>query len=653
MKADAMGVAVGHRDETIGQRRSWISRARPMKKRGLRFQSKLMLTFATTIALVTFALLFATEAKIKQTYLAQLTREFGLLIERLEESRESQTSEFRQLSEELATRPFVIQSLKGGAEKDAAEEFWKYYLQSIRTHPSGKPLEGTDRPGQRPSLSRSVVGQIGIVAIMTPEGEVRALPFPGSQNNGKPRQRRMLFSEKRAKADLKRVIDKDSQQTFYIPIESLDGREVVHKMVGTPVNDPDTGERLGLFLRSTLAETEAERSLERYQREFGNGDEVHTGTYVGGSIYSRGMDPELAERFDQVIDDHIVGESYPAEIRKEIPVGDEEYYLYLERLTEEGSLRPAYQVAAIPLTALRNDLEELRLRGSGIGLGVLLLGLLASWFLSRNLAVPVRELTSGTRAIQEGDLDHRVGVRSRDEIGELAESFNEMAEELKQKALYRELLGKVSDETVAHALVSGTLDLELGGEVKDVSVLFCDIRGFTGLTEHMHPGEVIEMLNEHMTAMTAIVRKHFGVVDKFVGDEIMALFGALKSYDNDALHAAECALEMIEERKRLNATNSPSIDIGIGVATGEVVAGCMGSTDRLNYTVLGARVNLAARLCSAAGKMEAVVDDATVSSIFPTPDTEILADLELKGFSASVHAHRLLSLKEPASLYSH
>ena len=157
----------------------------------------------------------------------------------------------------------------------------------------------------------------------------------------------------------------------------------------------------------------------------------------------------------------------------------------------------------------------------------------------------------------------------------------------------------------------------------------------------MNPSYVIDLLNNHMTAMTRIVREHYGVVDKFIGDEIMALFGALKSYDNDAENAARCALEMIAERERLNVGIKTPIEIGVGVATGEIVAGCMGSVDRLNYTVLGARVNLASRLCNAASGMEALIDDNTHQKIKGAVSSEDREDISLKGFSDSIQTWRL------------
>ena len=319
-------------------------------------------------------------------------------------------------------------------------------------------------------------------------------------------------------------------------------------------------------------------------------------------------------------------------------------------MTAKSSLRPAYQIAAFPLDQLHSDLADLRIRGSGIGAGVLILGLGICWFLAHSLSTPLKKLAKGTVEIRSGNLDHRVEVTSGDEVGELTASFNEMAEELKQKALFRELLGKVSDESVAQALVSGTLDLELGGELKEVTVLFCDIRGFTAMTEHMPPTDVVVMLNEHMTAMTEVVRSYYGVVDKFIGDEIMAVFGALKSYDDDSRLAVECALGMIQKRIELNQKRGVEINIGIGVATGEAVAGCMGSNDRLNYTVLGARVNLAARLCSAAGLMEVVIDDKTFESVREDANAKLLQDLKLKGLANSVAAYQIHALSERAEV---
>jgi len=232
-----------------------------------------------------------------------------------------------------------------------------------------------------------------------------------------------------------------------------------------------------------------------------------------------------------------------------------------------------------------------------------------------------------------------VPVHGRDEIGALAAAFNDMAAELAQKERYKLLLAQVSDPQVADALVHGRV--ALGGEVRQASVLFCDIRGFTALTEGMPPQEVIKLMNDHMTAMTRVVHAHHGVVDKFVGDLIMAIFGVPKSYGDDTRLAVDCALEMLAVRRRLNATAKQRMEMGIGIATGEMVAGCMGSDNRLNYTVLGERVNLASRLCSKAGVAELLIDEATYAGLHGACEAEPVKPMPLKGFRQPVAAFRL------------
>jgi class 3 adenylate cyclase len=283
--------------------------------------------------------------------------------------------------------------------------------------------------------------------------------------------------------------------------------------------------------------------------------------------------------------------------------------------------------------------RELRIQILGFSAVAMLGALILSLIISHGLATPLRELVAGTASVRSGDLQVRVPVRSRDDVGQLASSFNEMAEGLAQKEMYRTVLNMVADEKVAHALVNG--QLALGGELREITVLFCDIRGFTPLTENMPPEEVIEMLNEHMTALTRVVKEHHGVLDKFVGDLLMAIFGAPVSHENDTLNAARCALRLLAEREKLNATARHQLKIGIGIATGKVVAGCMGSSDRLNYTVLGERVNLASRLCSQAGPGQVVIDQTTREKLGDTATATPLPALNLKGFTENVMAYEL------------
>ena len=327
--------------------------------------------------------------------------------------------------------------------------------------------------------------------------------------------------------------------------------------------------------------------------------------------------------------------------------GHSHYRVFCDLLSSGGALPPTYQVVLIPMSQLHADLLSLRLQGTGIGLAAALLGLLLSWIFSRRLSRPIRDLAQATEQLRGGNFHVRVPVRSNDEFGQLAESFNEMAGHLETKEQIRDLLGKVSDEAVAQALIEG--QLELGGETRTASVLFCDIRGFTAMTESMNPGDVIALLNEHMTAMTEVVYQHNGVIDKFVGDEIMVIFGAPKSYPDDAGNAARCALKMVERRAELSAETGREIHVGIGVATGDVVVGCMGSSDRLNYTVIGERVNRAARLCACAGGGEVIVDEQTWAEIAGRAEGDERLSFKPRGYAQDIRAFRLDSMADDRS----
>jgi class 3 adenylate cyclase len=312
---------------------------------------------------------------------------------------------------------------------------------------------------------------------------------------------------------------------------------------------------------------------------------------------------------------------------------------FFHELPQDGSGLPqAWHVSLYSLDDLQKITTQLTHWMAGLIVVTLLVGVVLAMFTSRRLTRPILDLVQATEAVGRGDFETRVTVHGRDEIARLGASFNEMTAELALKEKYRNVLDRVTDHDVAERLLQG--QLSLGGELREVSILFCDIRGFTYLTENMDPSRVVDILNEHMTALNQVVHQHRGVVDKFVGDSLMALFGAPKSYGQDALDAANCALNLVAERLRLNTQTARSINIGVGVATGNVLAGCMGSADRLNYTVLGNRVNLAARLCARALPGEVLIDGATRAALPADAEVEALEPLTLKGFSQPVPVFR-------------
>lgn len=223
-----------------------------------------------------------------------------------------------------------------------------------------------------------------------------------------------------------------------------------------------------------------------------------------------------------------------------------------------------------------------------------LLGIL----IARDVSRPVLQLASWASNIAAGDYQHRAEIKRQDELGSLAGSFNQMSEGLAERDRVRDLLGKVVSPEVAAELLRK--DLVLGGEEREVTVLFSDLRRFTSMSEELSPQDMLGLLNHYFTRMAAIVEKHGGVVDKYVGDALMALFGAPLGNPDDADRAMQTALDMSGALDDINRQwqqrGLPAIDVGIGINTDVVVAGNMGSATRLNYTVIGDGVNLASRL---------------------------------------------------------
>lgn len=309
----------------------------------------------------------------------------------------------------------------------------------------------------------------------------------------------------------------------------------------------------------------------------------------------------------------------------------------------EGSRYPeADWVSVFSLAELTTQQRVLTLRIVLTGFVTLLLATLVAVALSRQLAQPVSDLVRAAQSVRAGDYDVNLPPTRTLELTNLGSAFNEMAAGLALRDRYHSVLQKVTDPRVAEEMVAGRI--KLGGELREVSVMFCDIRGYTALSEGRDPVEVIHLLNDHMTALARVVQKHRGVINQFAGDALMVLFGAPKSYGEDAIDAVRCAWEMMQERERLNRDAKEPLLIGIGVATGVVVAGCIGAESRSDYTVVGERVNLAARLCSSAAAGQILVDEATHAKTASLGVFETLEPLTLKGFAQPVPAYRVTTL---------
>src|SRR6266404_5808564 len=235
-----------------------------------------------------------------------------------------------------------------------------------------------------------------------------------------------------------------------------------------------------------------------------------------------------------------------------------------------------------------------------------LLGITVAAAVTLGLVRPVRRLLAGTAAVEGGALDTVVPITSRDEIGRLTQSFNSMVGELRIKAQIRETFGKYVDPRIVAGLIDRPELTDAKGSRREMTILFCDMKGFTTFSEGMTPAALVTVLNRYMTVMSEPVRRHSGIIDKYIGDAVMAFWGPpFTGADEQARLACLAALDQVAGFAAFRTElpdliglkrGFPEIDIRVGIATGDIVVGSIGSEQTRNHTVIGDTVNLASRL---------------------------------------------------------
>ena len=305
-------------------------------------------------------------------------------------------------------------------------------------------------------------------------------------------------------------------------------------------------------------------------------------------------------------------------------------------------------VQASTATTLRTQ-RELMIGAAALTALATILGLAVSLLVSAGMMRPVRRLLEGTRAIEAGHLDQMLQVTSRDEIGVLTGAFNRMVEQLRLKERIRETFGKYIDPQVVEGLIDRPA-LATSGQRRVMTTLFCDLKGFTNISEGMTPQGLIKVMNRYLSTMSEPIRTQHGVIDKYIGDAIMAYWGPPFNDDADqARLACLAATDMVARLAPLRAElpeilgvrNVPSLDIRIGVATGEALVGSIGSELMMSYTIMGNSVNLASRL-EGANKVygtRVLASEATVKAA--------VSDVEVREVDRIV----VLGQKEPQAVF--
>jgi class 3 adenylate cyclase len=296
-------------------------------------------------------------------------------------------------------------------------------------------------------------------------------------------------------------------------------------------------------------------------------------------------------------------------------------------------------------------------------LGALALGAVLSWSLIR----PVRQVDDALESIAHGRFDGRVEVPNRDEFGHLTSNLNRTTEQL--AAVYGDLetlnadlqaavdvkVGELERATrlkrylspgLAESIISGERDVTLRPSRKFLTTFFSDVRGFTAAAERMEPEELVDHLNDYLAEMTEIVFRHGGTLDKYVGDALMVFFGDPVPQPDHAERAVRMGLEMRERMLDLHETwlrkYRESFKIGIGISTGWVTVGDIGTAARSDYTVLGNEVNLASRLADRAEAGQILVTERTMLEVEEIVDGKAIDEITLKGISRPIKVYEVL-----------
>jgi adenylate cyclase len=325
----------------------------------------------------------------------------------------------------------------------------------------------------------------------------------------------------------------------------------------------------------------------------------------------------------------------------------------------------SYYDIGVPILALGKDIGEVHLKVSQdviskvvlanavkvmlITLAALLAGIIFSILLVSYIIRPIQSLVTGVKSIGEGNYDVSIKLSSNDEIGDLTEAFNSTAKSLKEKELLKGAFSTYVSTKVMEEILKDPTKLSLHGKRVKATILFADIRGFTSMSENLEPEQVVSVLNEYLTMQTDKVFKWEGLLDKFVGDCAMAVYGIPFSQEDDSLRAVRTAMDIREGILKLNAIREKRgqlvVQIGMGINTGDVVSGNMGSPQKMDYTVIGDNVNLAARLESNAPGGRIFVSESTYQETKEKIEYKELDPIMVKGKKDPVKIYEPIKLK--------
>ena len=289
------------------------------------------------------------------------------------------------------------------------------------------------------------------------------------------------------------------------------------------------------------------------------------------------------------------------------------------------------------------------LRLFGLTAGILALGLILFGVASSRMLRLLRNLTSAAEEVSYGNLEVTIPKkRSNDEVGRLANTFESMIGGLKQRDFIRDTFGRYISQEVVDELLSSPDGLKLGGELREVTFLVSDLRGFTALSSRTEPGEVIQIVNRYLEPMVDTITHYQGTVDEFQGDGILAFFGAPLASSNDPVRAVACAVAMQRALVGINAEQRrrglPELHMGIGINTGEVIVGNIGSEKRTKYGALGTPINMAYRIESHTVSGQVLISASTYEQVKDVVRVGNTQELQFKGLDELIQVYEVNGL---------
>ena len=343
---------------------------------------------------------------------------------------------------------------------------------------------------------------------------------------------------------------------------------------------------------------------------------------------------------------------------RQVPLQSDEMYefehqdeIYLARSVpiSAGDLKWVVQVV-VPALDYTEQVDAQARLALGFGALALVLAVAGGVTLARWLARPLHELARLARRIRHGQLDVTVVPRSRDEIGVLARAMGDMVQALRDRDFIQETFGRYVSPELAEQCLRNRDALQLGGEARQVVMLMSDLRGFSELSERLGAPAMIKLLNEYLAKMTPVIVRHGGTINEFIGDAIFVLFGAPFGRPDDAERAVRCAYTMQAALREFNAESRrralPELSMGIGLHVGSVVAGNIGSTDRVKYGVVGPAVNLVARIQALTLGGDILLSDAMRTLVEARVTLDAGRPERFKGAREPMMVYRLLAISE-------